>query len=120
MKNKIFIFVDDDRINMFKKIAFYASNAGIDCYWCKTYKSAIDRIKFHTDVGDSIVVDLDHDLGEKKTGYDVAKWIVENNIPLYGFNCHSFNPVGRKNIEELLSHYGYERKAYEFWGVLQW
>lgn len=43
----------------------------------------------------------------KKTGYDIAKYIVENKIPLYGFVCHSMNPVGRSNIEDLLCHYGY-------------
>lgn len=53
-------------------------------------------------------ISLDHDLGEEKTGYDIAKYIVEHNIPLAGFRVHSSNPVGRFNIVQLLTHYGYK------------
>ena len=97
---KIYIFIDDDRLTMFNKIGFKTANTDVHCYWCKNYKSAVERIKIHADRNDSIFLDLDHDLGEKKTGYDVAKYVVENNILLSGFNCHSLNIVGRKNIEE--------------------
>lgn len=54
------------------------------------------------------IIDLDHDLSEDKTGYDIAKYIVENNINIGGFNIHSMNVVGRKNIRDLLMHYGYK------------
>ena len=53
-------------------------------------------------------IDLDHDLGEEKTGYDIAKYIVEHQIPLVGFRIHSANPVGKFNIQQLLTHYGYK------------
>jgi len=46
---------------------------------------------------------LDHDLGEDRTGYDIAKFLLEN--PKYApkeIYCCSFNPVGRKNIEALI------------------
>ena len=110
MKKKIYLFVDDDRMSMFDKIGFETANTDIYCYWCKTYDSAISRIKFHAENNDSIILDLDHDLGEGKTGYDIAKYVVENQIPLYCFKCHSMNPVGRKNIEQLLIHYGYKKE----------
>ena len=54
------------------------------------------------------IISFDHDLGEDKTGYDIAKYIVENNINIGGFNIHSMNVVGRKNIRDLLTHYGYK------------
>lgn len=71
----------------------------------KTYINAIQRLK---EEGPFDIIDLDHDLGEEKTGYDIAKYIVENNIPIKAFTIHSMNPVGVKNIRELLTHYGYK------------
>lgn len=48
------------------------------------------------------VVSLDHDLGNGKSGYDVAKWI-EKQVFLHQIQapeilCHSQNPVGKRNI----------------------
>lgn len=55
------------------------------------------------------IIMFDHDLGEERTGYDIAKYIVENNIKIKkGFTIHSANPVGRHNISQLLTHYGYQ------------
>lgn len=54
---------------------------------------------------------LDHDLGEKETGYDFAKWFVEWNYDkqyAMEFYLLTANPVGRGNIRQLLTHYGYE------------
>lgn len=48
---------------------------------------------------------LDHDLGERKTGYDIAKFIVEKGIEIKQINIHSANPVGRDNIIQLIKHY---------------
>lgn len=45
---------------------------------------------------------FDHDLGEEKSGYDCAKWLVnycidhEAKLPVY--HLHTMNPVGRDNI----------------------
>lgn len=48
------------------------------------------------------------------TGYHCAKWLVEycmdNKLPLPKWTVHSMNPIGRENIESLLT--GYE-KAYD-------
>ncbi len=54
---------------------------------------------------DITVISLDHDLGEEKTGYDVAKFMVENNIFPDKIYTHSANPVGVANIYQLLNHY---------------
>lgn len=58
------------------------------------------------------VVFLDHDLGGKtycasdeNSGYAVAKWLSENpdRCPSQCI-CHSLNPVGRKNICDILKN----------------
>lgn len=57
-------------------------------------------------------ISFDHDLGEEKTGYDFAKWIVEQDldgtycIPAnFAFNVHSANGPGAANIRGLLDSY---------------
>lgn len=58
-------------------------------------------------------VSFDHDLGIGKTGYDIAKYIVEMDLNMEGkylpedfdFNVHSANSVGRDNIIGYLKGY---------------
>ena len=77
---------------------------------CWTYDEAITAIDYFSKCEGGIdLVCFDHDLGEEKSGYDVAKYIVENQIPIGGYIVQSMNPVGRKNICELLDHYGYKQ-----------
>ena len=74
------------------------------------YESAIYLIEHLSCLENDIeLISFDHDLGENKSGYDVAKYIVENNIQINGYKVHSANPVGRFNIEQLLNHYGYKK-----------
>lgn len=102
MKNKYAIYVDDERaIPKVWQIAY-----GENVILCCTYRQAINALQTYPKIGRTLI-SLDHDLGEEKTGYDIAKYIVENKIPLTGFFCHSFNPVGKMNIIQLLTHYGY-------------
>ena len=54
-----------------------------------------------------IIIDFDHDIGVGGTGYDIAKYIVENEIKINYFSVHSSNPIGKFNIVQLLTHYGY-------------
>lgn len=63
---------------------------------------------------DSITeLSLDHDLGSKETGYDLAKWI-EERIEVRGYKpipkmfSHSANSAGRKNIEAVFTKYNKE------------
>lgn len=60
-------------------------------------------------------VSLDHDLGTKKTGYDVACWmekmILGKTISPMRMNCHSANPPGRKRINLVFDNI---RKYLEF------
>lgn len=87
---------------------------GINTYVARSYGEAIAMLK----TVQFDIVSFDHDLGERKTGYDIAKYIVKNNIKLaQGFKIHSANPVGRFNIKQLLTHYGYNEinnKLFDF------
>lgn len=103
MTPHIHLYVDDLR-----------SPCGIDDEDCilmiaRTYDEAISAFEKFKDRGVEFVVDLDHDLGEEKSGYDICKYIVENQIPLKGYRLHTMNPVGRYNMDQLLSHYGYQK-----------
>lgn len=107
---RIFIWLDDERpINH-----MWIKRANDDIYFIK-FKNALSLINwFKTDAGnyDKIFISFDHDLGSDLTGYDVAKYIVDNEIQLTGFTVHSMNPVGAKNIIDLLTHYGYHKMTY--------
>lgn len=50
-------------------------------------------------------ISLDHDLGTNKTGYDVCLYMVENEIYPKEIYIHSANPVGQKNMIQLLNRY---------------
>lgn len=71
------------------------------CFQAFSYKQAITKLK-KTKFS---VIDLDHDLGEEKTGYDICKYIVENNIRFDKIRIHTSNPVGRNNMIQLLERY---------------
>jgi hypothetical protein len=55
------------------------------------------------------LISFDHDLGEKKSGYDCAKWLIEycmkTSKELPEYRVHSQNPVGKANIRALLENY---------------
>lgn len=101
---KIFLWVDDER-----KAPLDTSIMNPDCavITAKDYSSAVEVLGFCRDKGWEVYIDLDHDLGEGKTGYDICKFIVENRYPLLGCHLHTMNPVGMQNMYQLLSHYGY-------------
>jgi len=56
-------------------------------------------------------VSFDHDLGEERTGLDVARMIAERDLdmgdmpPGFAYEVHSANPVGRQNIRSYLESY---------------
>lgn len=81
-------------------------------HWVKSYNEAVNYISnnknlFETD----FIVDLDHDLGADKTGYDFAKWLIEHYYIGY-FHLHTMNMVGANNIRQLLTHYGWIEKFF--------
>ena len=95
------LYVDDIRFPE------YFHQIGAEITVARTYNEAIQYIDDSYDI-----ISLDHDLGEEKTGYDIAKWIVEQdilgNISIpedFQFHVHSANPVGKINIEKYLTNY---------------
>ena len=93
-EKEIYIYIDDMRQPLIP-----------DVLWVKSYDEAIAALTT-IPYTPSLIIDFDHDLGEGKTGYDVAKWLVEYNY--FGkFHIHSMNPVGANNIRQLLKHYGW-------------
>lgn len=67
-----------------------------------------DIISFDHDLADHLL-DKDRNILSEKTGYDCAKWLIEycmdNNEELPKFIVHSMNPVGTKNIKDLLNNF---------------
>lgn len=99
-EKEIYIYIDDMRQPLIP-----------GALWVKSYDEAIAALIDITDLMDvddsiSLVVDFDHDLGERKTGYDIAKWLIDNGY-IGKFRIHSMNPVGANNIRQLLKHYGW-------------
>ena len=77
--------------------------------WAKTYEEATTLIDYCTICKGGIdLICFDYDLGEDKTGYDIAKYLVDNHIPVEEYKVHSVHPAGIKNICDLLNHYGYK------------
>lgn len=100
----------------------------------RSYRSFVDYIKEN---GVPDVISFDHDLGQEhydvydktpklgnvqfkeveehyskffeKTGYDCAKWLVENELMPEEYTVHSMNPVGKQNIEFMMA-IGYKKK----------
>lgn len=81
----------------------------------RTYDDAVNYILKN---GMPDFISFDHDLGLDKngeiakSGYDFAKWITDADIDgkieipeAFLFAVHSQNPVGKKNIESLLTGY---------------
>ena len=82
--------------------------------WVKSYQEAIDYL----DKNWPDAIYLDHDLGEEKSRYDIAKYIVDKcltygcHLPLYA--TQSANSVGRENILKLFDRYERFHKACSF------
>ena len=118
-KNLIRVYLDDVRIPIDK-----------DWILVKSYEEFIAKIE-ELGLANIDVISLDHDLGEgameeyfnnvspnftldykninEKTGYDVAKWLVnksmEKKMPLPLIYTHSANPIGSANICGYINNY---------------
>lgn len=104
---KYILFLDDDRD--VEKYFPKADNVVV----CRTCDDAIKVINKR---GLPKFISFDHDLGdvhsgaEERTGYTLAKFIVnkmqvEDDKQVFGFQVHSANIEGAKNIETLLNNW---------------
>jgi len=78
----------------------------VDVIWIDNYAHFIDYL-YHNPLPDAIC--FDHDLGEEKTGYDCAKYLVDlcmnMHLKLPKWAIQSSNPVGKIDIDTLLKNY---------------
>ena len=56
-------------------------------FWAQSYEDAIFYLANFTDEDryEDVFVSFDHDLGEEKSGYDFAKYLLEHHIEIGGF-----------------------------------
>ena len=93
------LFLDDERDPIGKKWIVCRTSYGV-------YEECGER-------GLPSFISFDHDLGENSlTGYDVAKWIIDQildgrwKLPKdFGWYVHSQNPIGAENINMLLTNF---------------
>lgn len=76
-------------------------------------ESAIEWFKREEEItsNDCFCLYLDHDLGEGISGYDFCKWFIKWNYERQHnttFVLLTANPVGRDNMRQLMTHYGYK------------
>ena len=111
MAKRYLIWIDDERPIPHHFYDTYNEENNFYILRASNYKAATGWLEnIHTFTPDAeVIVCFDHDLGEEKTGYDIAKFIVENKIKISAYDIQSMNPIGRLNISELLNHYGYKR-----------
>lgn len=107
-KRKYSRFILDDFRKAKKVNEINGTNYVFDGIWTN-YTEAVTWCKAF---GCPNYIAFDHDLGEEKTGFDFAKWLVEQDlmnpgfIPAdFSFGCQSSNPSGRVNIVSYLNNY---------------
>lgn len=78
----------------------------IEVIWVKSFNDFCLWIHYNG-LPDGIC--FDNSLGEEKTGYDCAKWLVnyclDNNKELPLWNCQSSEPHSRELIDTLLNNF---------------
>lgn len=87
------IYVDDSRVVAFKE----AAEAGYNCV--RTYSQCVMLLSVFKSVD---VINLDYDLGESKTGLDILKYIVNNNIQVKEIYIHSTHTEGVRMMEKYI------------------
>ena len=81
----IWFYLDDER----------SVPAGMDAILVSDYDSMLKLIDMCTQHGIEFGIDFDHDLGDPYfSGYEIAKYIVENQIRMDGFHIHSMRLYG--------------------------
>jgi hypothetical protein len=58
---------------------------------------------------------FDHDLGPDETGHDVLVWMLVNGIRPPMIVLVTMNPVGLRNMENVLAANGYTKTATRTW-----
>lgn len=93
------LFLDDERLP-------------VEGNWVvvRNYDAAVVAVET---LGMPYYISFDHDLGDSRTGYDFAKYLVEYDLlhdvwrksEDFSYYVHSQNPIGKENIERYLESY---------------
>ena len=111
------LFIDDERLpntkypvlkSLIGRILLHSGiNSNLNII-CRNFAEAEVLVNVH---GIPSIIHFDHDLGNGKTGYDFARFIIDSNMdgkpfpPDFKFYVHSQNPIGKHNIESLFVSY---------------
>lgn len=75
-------------------------------------RSFAEAVAYVAENGIPEYISFDHDLGLEESGYDFAKWLVEQELDghhmfpdEFEYNVHSANPIGAANIVGILDSY---------------
>lgn len=123
MNNTLYLFLDDIR-DPIHAYGYTHYTPFITKKWdvVRNYNQFVDYIHKN---GLPLFISFDHDLADdqysigsfwddpekmkEKTGYDCAKFLIEycidKSLILPDYYVHSMNPVGKRNIIELLKNY---------------
>jgi hypothetical protein len=108
MKKRTLLWLDDCRDpNTYNYIArFSPIGTEVDVVWVKNFDEFENFILQH---GLPDAICFDHDLGEGKSGYDAAKWLVnfclDFQVPPPLYNVQSSNPRGKEDIIAIMNNY---------------
>ena len=117
--NKKWIYLDDVRIPTDSRWTLVKN---YDEFVAEINLVGLDQVEFISldhDLGDEAMVEyynnvknnyrFDYDSIKEKTGYDCAKWLVQQSIdkdiPLPTVKIHSANPIGAANICGYINNY---------------
>ena len=105
---KTLLWIDDVRNPLENDwLVFSPIGKDVDVVWVKSYDEFVDYLTRVDKLPDAIC--FDHDLGDGKSGYDCAKYLVDlcmnRRLKMPEWNCQSANIVGRENIDALLNNY---------------
>lgn len=92
---KMFIEKEWDVVRRYSDFVYYIEQNGLP-----------EFISFDHDLSD---IHINKSTYKEKTGFTCAQWLIEycmdNNLRLPNFYCHSMNPVGKDNINNLLNNF---------------
>lgn len=105
-------FLDGGKVLIMKKLLWLDDfrrpedfiNGEYDITWVKNYEEFCKYINAN---GLPDIICFDHDLGEEKSGYDCAKFVVTycqaHQLDIPEFEIQSSNVVGKENIRGVLN-----------------
>ena len=103
MKNLFYMYVDDGKLPIGKLNEFYTKSFII----CHTYHQTVKALDDYTSFS-RIYLDLG---GSLELVLKVVNYLIDNKIPLYGFEIHLPNKREKREIEDILIsngfHWGY-------------